>query len=355
MKKQTKIDVVNDKCQNCGGIIKFSPKHQNLYCDTCKTIFPFEKQQKIIKHDISEKHDNEEYNKWVNQSKFVSCTNCGAKLIMGQYEISKTCQYCGSEYVSEIKMLPGLKPDGIIPFMFDKKEAGIKFRNSVKKKFFVPRKFKQQLSESSIHGIYVPVFSFDADVEAKYNGSLVRSESVYINGQHKSVDETFYIHGKTKKSFKSVLVETSSKISNYDLEGITPFKMEEAFSFDSKFIKGYSVEHYQDALDTCSDIAKSIMTDRLRKEILQDYNYTSVNNVDIDSKYKNEKYSYYLLPVYNFECKYGKQTYITQMNGQTGKVGRGLPISGLKVGILIALGLIAITALTICFFNFGKL
>ena len=344
-----KLKARSGKCENCGGIIVFNPKNQCLCCDSCGTIREFEKKKNVVKHNIDDKIEDKEYAKWVKQTKFINCENCGANIVLGQYEISKECPYCGSKYVSQIENLPGIKPDGIIPFAFNEEDASSIFFKTIKKKFFVPRSFKKRLPKNAVHGIYIPAFSFDADTVSKYKGKLIRTES----DDDGSIEIPVMIDGDYSQEFSNILVETSSKISNYDLQQLSPFNMNGAYKFDINFIKGYSVEHYQEVLANCYDIARSTISDRIRKNILSEYNYSSVEYLDIDTKYSEEKYSYYLLPIYNFEYKYKKKIYTTQMNGQTGKIGQGLPVSGWKVGILIALGLLAVAGLTFLFYKIG--
>ena len=52
-----------------------------------------------------------------------------------------------------------------------------------------------------------------------------------------------------------------------------------------------------------------------------------------------------MLPVYTFEYEYKKKKYITIMNGQTGKIGKGLPISPLKVSLVVILVILVISSI----------
>ena len=57
------------------------------------------------------------------------------------------------------------------------------------------------------------------------------------------------------------------------------------------------------------------------------------------------------MPVYTFEFMYKDKKYITYMNGQTGKVGSGLPISKVKVafGIILSVLIVLIPILLVLF------
>ena len=70
--------------------------------------------------------------------------------------------------------------------------------------------------------------------------------------------------------------------------------------------------------------------------------------------YTNEKYSYYLLPVYKFEYTYKKKTRRAYLNGQTGAVGGDLPTSALKIGLAIGIGLLALVGIGILFFKLAR-
>jgi hypothetical protein len=79
-----------------------------------------------------------------------------------------------------------------------------------------------------------------------------------------------------------------------------------------------------------------------------------IDNLKMNTTYTNEKYSYYLLPVYKFEYTYKKKTRRAYLNGQTGAVGGDLPTSALKIGLAIGIGLLALVGIGILFFKLAR-
>lgn len=332
VKKEIRQKGNNDKCDNCGSEVKFNPITQKLNCPSCGAIKNFEKIDKIDTHLTSEKPNSASHKEWLKNNKFLQCDNCGARVVMGRFDMSITCPYCGSDFVSQFDTLPGATPDGIIPFKFDKKTAGRQFASQVKKKFFVPRSFKKNLPTDKIRGVYFPAFLFQADTDSNYSGVLVEDDG---DDTH-----TFKISGNHSQKHKDIVVEASSKISDYDLIKISPYDFSDGCKYNSNFIKGFSVEYYHEIMDHCINIAHNKIKKEVEQSILGKYTYTRVNSLNINTKYTNERYSYYLLPAYNLEYTYKNQKYIAHINGQTGKIGGSLPTSKLKVGILIGIGVV---------------
>ncbi len=343
-KKTLKSSLV--KCVGCGGGLVFSPKKQGLKCSKCGRIHSFAKNKKHSKHNIADKPTSfEGYKKWSQENKVLKCKTCGAEVILNRLEYSGICAYCGSSYVSETKSLPGFVPDAIIPFKFDEIGAGERFREKVKRKFFVPRAFKKQIPANKIRGIYIPTFSFDANSSTEYSGILSRDEVSQANSNHPlSVNAyDFNISGIKQVSLKDVLIETSSQINQKQMSKILPYNMSEAYKFDENFIRGYVVEHFETAFEECYKQALENMKQRIKQEILEGYNYNKIVSFYMVPIFSEEKFDYKLVPIYQFEYQYKNKPYRTYMNGQTGKIGDGLPISPWKVClvILMVLGFVA--------------
>ena len=120
-----------------------------------------------------------------------------------------------------------------------------------------------------------------------------------------------------------------------------PYNFNDSVKYDSDFIRGYSVEHFNNTLENCFKLSRISIDNKIRSQILSKYNYTSVVKLDVQTTYSNEKYCYHLLPVYKLDFNYKQKDYSTFMNGQTGKVGTGLPKSKVKITFFV-LGIIAI-------------
>lgn len=350
LESKINISSSNAKCKNCGSNLKFDPKTQSLICPNCESEFPFDKKQEEIKHPVEEgKHNdnNKAHASWASDMKVVKCGTCGAEIMLSGLEISKSCPYCGSDYVSEESLLPGLKPDCIVPFMFNENDAGDKFIKGIKKKFFAPRALKKKLPQNKIHGIYVPSFTFDAESETNYKGLLIKKEThTDSKGRTTTYTRRIPISGVQRCSHVDYVEEDSSKINSKQMTGILPFNFKQSFVYDSNFVRGYSMEHYDESFSNCYERAKKGMTEVIRQAILSKYDYTSVSYLNMDVNFSNELYSYRMLPIYSFEFDWKQKKYMVLMNGQTGKVGGGYPKSGLRI-FLVAFVAIALIALLI--------
>ncbi len=125
---EQKIDSNFSKCKNCGGNLKFNPKFQSLICENCKSSYAINCDGEIKYHDLNQvkQKESEEYREYKQQNKVFKCSNCGANVVLNKLEIAKTCPYCGTALVVSKDSSIGLKPDAIIPFAFDERDAGEK-------------------------------------------------------------------------------------------------------------------------------------------------------------------------------------------------------------------------------------
>ena len=332
---EKELQTNNYSCKNCGGTLYFDAQTQNLKCQKCSTTYPIKKQKTFKKHTVQTNTTlNNEHSAWVNDNKVFKCKNCGSSVIANKNEMSNTCPYCGTALTLSPSQLPGIKPDCIIPFKFNKEQASVKFAESVKRKFFVNGAFKKQLPTSKIWGTYIPSFNFDINTSSNYQGVLY---DIVKGPSGTSSKDLKPISGSLNKNYKDVLVESSSYITQPQLKGVLPYDISCAVDYDNNFILGYTVEHYTETLETCQKIAQTTVDALIRKDILNNYSYDGIDSLTINTKYLDKQYNYALVPIYRFEYNFKNKPYKTYMNGQTGKIDNNLPPSIPKIVMVVLL------------------
>lgn len=338
MNNKKELKTVSYKCSSCGGTMRFDPQSQALKCTSCVSTQQLLKEHSNLKHNLSSEAKEEKHQKWAEETKILRCNNCGAEIILNRLEFSGVCPYCGSSYVIETSLLPDFVPDRVIPFAFDEVEAEKRFKLQLKRKFYVPASCKKNVKPENIKGIYIPAFSFDANIDATYSGTLRRS--------HDNEVSYFHISGKHSSRQKDVLIENSSKLTQESLKKILPYDLESANKFSEGFVLGYVVEHYEDAFNVCLNKAQKEMQNRVKEEILSKYVHDGVREFNLKCNFSNQKYVYSIVPIYQMNFMYKKKKFNVLMNGQTGKIGGKFPTSVLKV-MLTVLGWILLIALIV--------
>ena len=342
MLNQIKLESVDAKCKNCGNNLRYSPEVHKLKCEKCGST------KEIEATYLNEKKpydnlDDSELNDWQKLEKVIKCKSCGSTIELKNNEISINCPYCDSQNIVLQDEIKGLYPDNIVLFKFGKEVASQKFKEQVKKKFMAPRAFKKQIPENSIDGFYFPSFGFDADSHSSYKGRLYEHYTTTVNGKTTTHTRYFSIKGEVDCAHRDVVVESSSRLTQYELKNMLPYDFKLKSDFKPEYLFGYKVEQYNERFSVSATKGKELCDEQIRTKILSKYRYDGVDYLNVDSTYKNKKFAYYMLPVYTFSFMFKNKNYTAFMNGQTGKLGSGLPISKLKV----ALGIIGFILLII--------
>lgn len=342
-----------NNCPSCGGKVEFSPVDRALKCEKCSNVFPIEKKKQKEKRRLAEAYaeNDKGYEQWKDSKRTFQCSNCGAQIILNKFEMSTKCSYCNTSSLVPVDKLPGLKPDGIIPFKISKAKAHETFKTKVKKRMFVPNNFKKNLPKTNIGATYISSFSYGMDCFATYDGirAITRRVTRRVRTQngYQTVTDTVtdYVpfSGSIDHVFDNIVVESSDKIEQPFIDSILPYYFNESYEYDDDYVMGYDVGYYDqsaiDGINTAKTIALSNLESMIRRK------HSDVQSVNIYPKYSNEKFSYVLLPLYFINFKYKDKEYLNLMNGQTGKTSGKVPKSAVKVTfftlfiILLVIGL----------------
>ena len=355
MEKAKVLKNGNKKCSTCGGILVYSPSDRALRCLECDNVYPIEASKDIKKHDYSDSADSvRAVDEWEAQNKVMKCSNCGAAIVLNKLEYSKSCPYCSSPNVSPSKELPGLKPDAVVPFMFDKNAAREHFRANVKRRWFLPNKFKKSLPKAQLAGTYCTAFSFDAKTRSSYRGTLSYTVRVRDrNGGYRTETRHKFVSGTIDLSFDNITIESSSHITQSEYSQIKPFDYSGSVAFNEDYLRGFVVEHYDTGLRECNEQMEAYATGVIKNRILSKHGCSGIVSLNLNTNYIEKKYCYRLLPVYFFDYTYKKKSYRTVMNGQTGKLGTNLPRSGVKITFFVLMILAIIGGIIFLSVYFG--
>ena len=330
------LAVESFKCKNCGGETVYDAKQKKLRCLYCDSLFEIEKTATAQEHDLQELLSNGQI--WKDADVY-QCQSCGAKEILQAGEISVVCPFCGTNSIVKTEEIPGLKPQGVSPFMFDKKQAATIAEKWARKKFYAPRKFKKSVKAEKLHGIYNPVFTFDAKTDSIYSGRLGKTYYItrYRNGRPYTVSRTRYfnIKGSTRVDFDDMLVQASSSMPMSIIKSLEPFTTKEVPAFQEEYLRGYSASTYNKEGSQCWEECMQMMKEGIERKILSQYDYNVKVNLNVQTKFAGKQYKYILVPVYVGHYTYRKKLYNFYINGQTGRMAGKTPVSPVKVGFTI--------------------
>lgn len=320
-------DVMEYKCPACGGAMEFDSKSQKMkcpYCDTEMDISEFEEQ----KDNTFQKEENAGWtDEEISGMKVYVCESCGGEIVAEETTGASTCPFCGNRIVVKGQFADELKPDLIIPFQLDKKEAKARYRKHLEGKKFLPKVFKSENHIDEIKGLYVPFWLFDADVQG-YGSYSAQKIRVWTTGDTEHTETKYYhVERAGNISFQHIPADASKKMDDTLMESIEPYNAEEAVPFQTAYLAGYMADRYDvDMEERFKRAAERIKasTEEALRDTVKGYQAvtTSGGNVDI----KNTKYKYAMYPVWILNTTWKGEKYIFAMNGQTGKMVGNLPV-----------------------------
>ena len=319
------------KCPCCDGAIEFDSTAQKMKCPYCGTEFDLEALQPQEQPTEEMNWDTAAGSEWqpgeTEGLRVYTCQTCGGEIVADETTGAAECPFCGNPVVMTGQFAGDLKPDLVIPFKIDKKAAIAKLQELYKGKILLPKVFKDQNHIKEVKGLYVPVWLFDTDADARvlYNASTVRTWS----DRNYNYTETSYFSVTRGGSigFENVPVDGSTKMDDTMMESIEPYDLSAAVDFQTAYLSGYLADKYD--VDAEASIQRA--NERIKRSTEDAFastvqGYATVIPTSSSIWLNNGRARYALLPVWILNTQWNGQKFTFAINGQTGKIVGDLPM-----------------------------
>lgn len=350
--KQSKV---NKACKNCGAELRYQPGTDFLKCDYCgyREEFGGNDTKSVLELDLQKylsKAGSQTHSETITM---IHCNGCGADQHIGEHLKTKNCVFCGS--ILEMKDLSKshwISPGAIIPFFIDRHQANEYFIKWINGLWFAPNKFKKAtLNTDHLNGVYLPFWTFDAEMEIRYTGERGvyyyenKRVSVQVNGKteyrNKQIRKTRWlpVQGLVNGFIDDTLILASEKRKVYIDEKVSNWDLSKMKSYNSKYLAGYITEKYTIPLQKGHLKAEAQADQIAIRWAKQDIGGDSQRVHQCHKQLSNETFKHILLPLYLSNYHYAGKEYAFQINGQTGALSGKRPYSLWKICLTILFGL----------------
>lgn len=335
-------------CPACGARAVWNPAKKMLICPYCGTESPAE-----IKNDgtLVEESDlvqalrsiSNDQKGWDTAKKTVRCQSCNAISVFSPQVSAKRCDFCGSpSLIPEDDMSQPIRPIGLLPFTVTESKIRESIRQWYGKHWFAPNNLKSKALTDTVHGVYIPYWTFDAHVDADWKADA--GEYYYTtdsNGKSEQHVRWYAVSGNIQHFFDDTLIPASKGVHPNLIHKIEPYPTTtEIKPYDPGYVSGWVVEQYQIDLLDAAKASQARMDDALKAMCISEINADTHRNLVVNSEYSDRTFKHVLLPVWLLTYNYGRKSYQVIVNGSTGKIAGEYPLSWIKVTIAVILGLI---------------
>ncbi|AIN94102.1 hypothetical protein H0R90_08330 [Treponema putidum] len=347
------MSIENYKCPSCGAPISFDPKTGGFKCGYCFSSYTEEELTKYME-GLKEKKEGYEENSSSETGessgdgkiKQYHCNNCGAEVVVGDTSSTAFCYYCHSPVVLSDRLKGDFKPDKIIPFKIDKKEALKHFASWVKGKSYVPADFTSTGTQEKMTGIYLPHWQADVTADVDYHATGLKISTTRSGNTEYTKTDKYKIDRTGKIELDKFQELAFTKIDKTLINAISPYDLKNQKDFSQGYLAGFSSEQYDIKKEDIEPIIKGRAEDYTKGLIQDSTDYGgSIEDEQDNTSYTVKNYNYVLLPSWILTYLYKGKTYVFAVNGETGKATGELPVnksklalvSGIISGILAAL------------------
>ena len=126
------------------------------------------------------------------------------------------------------------------------------------------------------------------------------------------------------------------------LRKVEPFPTNELVPYDTAFLSGHVVEHYQVVLTEAAGSSQQQMHDRLMELCAGQIPGDTHRNLVIHPTYSGQTFKHILVPIWLLTYLFGNKSYQVVVNGSTGRIAGKYPYSPWKIFFLVVLVLIGV-------------
>ena len=348
-------------CPSCGGEAQWNPAKKLLVCPFCGTTSPAQAEltatggEEIAEHDLvaALRGIPDSARGWQAARTSVKCQSCQAISVFDATRVGQRCDFCGSTALvpyEEIK--EAFRPESLLPMKLSETQVRESIRQWYGSRCFAPNKLKRAALTDIVKGLYIPYWTFDAQVHAEWtaeSGYYYYETEYYTDAdgkeQRREVQRVRWepSAGALDHFFDDELVPASRGVQPEMLRQIEPFPTtSELVPYNAGYLSGWVVERYQIDLVAAADNSRSQMERKMYALCAQQVPGDTHRDLQVESVFSGQTFKHVLVPIWLLTYDYGAQHYQVVINGYTGVIAGKYPKSWVKILFAVLAGLAAV-------------
>ena len=320
-------------CAACGAQAEWNPSKQLLVCPFCGTSTPFTVDKEsgaLVENDLAKALRDlpDEARGWLTEKRTVQCQSCKAVSVFDPERVGQNCQFCGSpSLVDYTEIKAPIRPQALLAFKVSESQVREQIRRWYASKWLAPGKLKSRALVDRVRGVYIPYWTFDAPAacpwEAEAGHYYYTTESYRDNQGRSQTRQVQHVRwepasGRVDHFFDDEPVPGTQGVSHVLLRQIEPFATAELVPYDTAFLSGFIVEHYQVVLLQAAQASQEAMTEKLRQMCAAEIPGDTYRNLEIHPTFSAQTFKHILVPVWLLSYLYGTRTFQVVVNAYDG-------------------------------------
>ena len=329
-------------CRACGSGLRYAPGAGRLHCDHCGNeediadVGPWA--GAIAELDFRRALDNLLPQAEIEETRVLSCPNCGAQVEYREEVHAKECPFCATPVVTGTGTHRHIKPKGILPFALSEDAARDAMTDWLGSLWFAPNGLPQYARKGRrLQGIYVPYWTFDADTRTRYTGARGTVRSTGTGKNRRRTTSWRNVSGRVARLFDDVLVLASQSLPRRFTDALEPWDLRALEPYQPSYLAGFRAGGYQLGLRTAVDLARQKMDAVIRRDIKFDIGGDRQRINKVETEISDVTFKHVLLPVWMAAYRYRGKSYRFVVNGRTGRVRGERPWSAWKIAVAVIL------------------
>jgi hypothetical protein len=321
-----------------------------LVCPYCGAVSPVElaSDGSIVKeHDLvaALRALPEDKKGWEADRVSVQCQSCKAISLFEPGRVAQNCEFCGSpSIIPQTAARKPIVPESVLPFVIAQTQVREDLRRWYGSRWFAPNRLKSAALTDQVHGLYIPYWTFDAQVDARWTAEA----GYYYYETERRGNKTERVRkvrweraaGQLDHFFDDELVPATQGVPIDLLRQIEPFPTESLVPYDAGYVSGWVVEQYQIDLVAAAERARTQMDGATRRLCSAQVPGDTQRNLQVDADFSKQTFKHVLVPLWIVAYTYGARTFQVLVNGVTGRIAGKHPYSWVKIAFAILCALI---------------
>lgn len=350
-------------CPACGGEATWDPRKRKLVCPFCGTEsgVALAGGEAIAEHDLAAALQqmlraagdakSSSASQRDDARRQVRCRSCNAISVIDPTRQAQVCEFCGSaQLVPYEEAQAMMRPEGVLPFAVAEDAARDRIRAWYGKLWLAPGALKRRALTDTVKGVYLPYWTFDAQVEAAWTaeaGHYYWTTETYYEGSRMRTRQVRQVRwepasGELSHRFDDDLVCASVGVHPGLIRGIEPFPMDAIKPYDAGYVSGWVVERYQIDLADAARRARADMEGKLRQLCGAAVAGDTFRNLAVDARYSAQTFKHILAPAWLLTYTFGARSFQCAINGVSGAIDGEYPKSAWKIALMAIAIIIAV-------------